>query len=366
MASPDCECLVIGAGVVGLACAAKMSDRCDTLLLEGEKRFGLHTSSRNSEVLHSGIYYPTGSLKARLSLLGNQKTRIFCKEMSIPCHEIGKYILALSADEVPTLNELFCQGKRNGVSGITRIEAGRLPDAPHLHPVAAGIWVPSAATIDSHRFMAALEQSALARRADIVYGAQVVQIEKQDCLYRITTQTRDVVSASKVINCSGLWAHETAAMAGIGEARHALRQYWCKGVYFKSSRIRNFPRLIYPIPPSDGQSLGIHLTVNTAGEVRFGPDAQFVNQVDYRFPSDRRSTFHREINRYMDVSAEELTADDCGIRAKLQGPEDGFRDFYIREEKDRGLGGFVNCLGIESPGLTSAMAIADYVANLLE
>lgn len=365
MANIDFDCVIIGAGVVGLACAARLSRERSVLVLEAERGFGRHTSSRNSEVLHSGIYYPSGSLKAALCLEGNALTKAHCRRYEVPFKEVGKYLVAVDEADVPRLNALFDQGIHNGVQGLRRLSGKELPQGLSLRPVKEALWVPSAGIIDSHRFMSSLERISLDQGGSLVYGSPVARIEPKQRQYEVFTDQGDRVICRHLVNCAGLHAHEAAALAGIDILGHKITQHWCKGIYFKTTRLGNYPHLIYPIPPADGQSLGIHLTVNIEGRIRFGPDTEFVSTIDYRFPVDRKEVFEAAIMRYLDLPGLNLQEDDCGIRAKLQGPGDPFRDFYIREESDKGLPGFINLLGIESPGLTSALAIAEMVHSLL-
>lgn len=365
MAPIDFDCLVIGAGVVGLACAATLGQTQSTLLLEAEERFGKHTSSRSSEVLHSGIYYPPGTLKAELCVEGNRLARPFFEEHGVPWKPLGKYVVAMDEAELPRLRTLQAQGLANGTTGLEWIDGADFRSDLRLQTPAAALWVPSTAILDSHRFMAALERLFMAQGGTVVYGAEVVGIRHEGDHFRLSTANGDQVTCQKLINCAGLNAHLVATRAGLDIDALGLRQHWCKGVYFKSRRLPDYPHLIYPIPPASGQSLGIHLTVNLAGEVRFGPDTEFIERIDYRFPEGRLDGFREAIARYLDLPLDDLAPDDTGIRAKLQGPGDLFRDFYIREESDQGLPGLVNCIGIESPGLTSALAIARRVNRLL-
>lgn len=357
--------LVIGAGAIGLAVGYELAKTDpDLVVVDKEKSFGRHTSSRNSEVIHAGHYYQPGSLKARLCVQGNAFLHDYLDEHAIPYRNTGKIIVATTFAEERILKNYLDTGAQNRCKGmklLTRDEVFKLE--PQVKCI-SGVYIPSSGIFDTHKFMQSLAGQIEERGSYIVYGMEVAQIRREEGKYLVSFANGEVFSCDQVINSAGLWAHEIAKMAGLDIKALGIEQHWCKGEYYKTSKIKGFDHLVYPVADPKGIYLGIHLTVNLAGEVRFGPNAYYVNEIDYHFDEHFMDEFHRAINRYLEISAEDLMPDDTGIRAKLQGPGDGFRDFYISEESRNGLPGFVNLIGMESPGLTASLAIAKYVEKL--
>lgn len=358
--------LIIGAGAIGLAIGYELSKtEPDLVIVDKESGFGRHTSCRNSEVIHAGHYYDPGSLKARFCVQGNALLYEYLEENSIPYKNTGKIIVATTLEEEYTLKNYIDAGTKNGCKGmklLTRDEVCQLE--PQVKCI-SGLFIPSSGIFDTHKYMQSLSDQIEAQGAFIVYGMEVTGISQLNGRYLVEFTNGEVFQCDQVINSAGLWSHEIAKMAGLDTEALGIEQHWCKGEYYKTSKINGFDHLVYPVADPRGIYLGIHLTVNLAGEVRFGPNAYYVDKIDYHFDEQFMDDFHRAINRYMEISAEDIMPDDTGIRAKLQGPDDGFRDFYIREESGEGLPGFVNLIGMESPGLTSSLAIALYVAKLI-
>jgi len=206
-------------------------------------------------------------------------------------------------------------------------------------------------------------QLAEQKDAFVVYDMEVTAIEKQDTGYVVEFANGEQFWCKYLINSAGLWSDKIAAMAGIEDEK--LKLHWCKGEYYKTNKISNINQLVYPLPDPQGIYLGIHLTINLNNEVRFGPSAYYTDQLSYKMDESAKPEFLAAINNYLSLEAVDLHLDDCGIRPKLQGPQDTFRDFYIAEETERGLPGFINLIGIESPGLTAALAIAEQVEGFL-
>jgi L-2-hydroxyglutarate oxidase LhgO len=359
---------VIGAGVIGLAIAAKISKDRKTVVVERHESFGKETSSRNSEVIHSGIYYPTGSLKALLCVEGNPLLYAYCQEHKIPHARLEKIIVAVNASEMDHLEKLHETGKRNGVTNLQWLDRQQVGELEPEVRCVAGLLSPSTGILDTHTYMSRLEQEAQTHGALVTYGAEVTRIEKSDNGYRITILPENYTFESgQVINAAGLCSDKVAAMAGMDIDQAGYRLYFCKGDYFRTSKPLNIKRLIYPVPAHDVRSLGTHLTKDLAGGTRFGPDAEYVQTITYTVDERKKHAFSQSIQAYLpSITAEDLQPDMAGMRPKLQGPSDGFKDFLIQEESSRGLPGWINLIGMESPGLTSSLAIAKRVAEILK
>jgi L-2-hydroxyglutarate oxidase LhgO len=368
---PDTEITVIGAGVVGLAVAARLApDHPDLVLLERNERPGMETSSRNSQVVHAGIYYPAGSLKAQLCVEGNERVYALCESHDIPHRRTGKLITATRDEELPTLDRILVSAARNGVA-LTRLSA---TEAHTLEPrirSAGALWSPTSGIVDAHGLMDHFLRKAAGAGAVLSTRAQVVGIEPAPGGYRIAVRQEgetDRLTTERVVNAAGLEADRIAELAGIDVAGAGYRQHWCKGSYF-SAATRCWglvSHLVYPVPSPE--SLGVHVVLDTGGRLRFGPDAEYLpdRTPDYRVDPTRRHGFGESARRLLpEVRDEDLEPDISGIRPKLQNKGEPVRDFVICEESGRGLPGFVNLIGIESPGLTAAPAIAERVARLL-
>jgi len=358
--------LIIGAGAVGLSIAKVLSvDFEDVVVVETENSFGRHTSSRNSEVIHSGIYYPQNSLKAKFCVEGEKLLYDFCQKNEIPFKNCGKLVVATSEDEIPNLQKLKENGERNGVQGLEIISGEKCLELEPQIKAVKGLFVPSTGIVDTHKLMQNLERVAEENDAFIVYEMEVVSIAKEVDCYSVHFANGEVFEANIVINSAGLFAENIAKMVGMKTKKHKMKIHWCKGEYYKTSKITNINHLVYPLPDPKGIYLGIHLTINMNDEVRFGPNAYYVNDINYAMNESSKPDFLKAINKYIAISEDDLHPDDTGIRAKLQGPKDGFRDFYIRDESDKGFEKFINLLGIESPGLTSCLAIAEYLKDIV-
>lgn len=360
------DVLIIGAGIVGLAVAEKLSRQLtDVVLVEKETTFGLHTSSRNSEVIHSGLYYPPGSLKAILCLRGAQLVYQFARANQIPYRQCGKIIVATRNSEIRELHRLKDNGSINGVQGLRILDRQECLDLePRIKAIKA-LWVPETGIINTHKLMQKLAGRSEDQGAILLYNMEATAIEFNQGRYHVRFGNGETFSTRILINAAGLFSEQVARMAGINTEETGLRIYWCKGEYYKTNHLTDISHLVYPVPDPDGIFLGIHLTINLNNEVRFGPNAYFVENVNYGMDERYKADFIRAVSRYLDLPPETLHLDDCGIRAKLQGPDCGFRDFYIKEESVRSLPGFINIMGIESPGLTSSLAIAELVEKLI-
>lgn len=367
----DVPLTVVGAGVVGLAVAARLAPRVpDLVVLERRERHGQETSSRNSEVVHAGMYYPPGSLKARLCVRGNALLYELCERVDVPHRRLGKLIVATSPDELPALERILENGRRNGVElrMLAQSEARALePNVPAL----AALHSPNTGIVSAHGLMDALLQEARAHGALLRSGAELVGIERLHGDYRLSVRhgaSTETFSSERVVNAAGLESDSVAALAGIDVDAAGYRLHWCKGSYFAvgAARAGLLRHLVYPVPGR--VSLGVHAVVDLEGRLRFGPDVEFLRErrLDYSVAEERRAAFGAAVRRLVPVIRdEELTPDISGIRPKLQGPGEPVRDFVIREEAERGLPGLVSLVGIESPGLTAALAIAEQVEELI-
>ncbi|MDY0150876.1 MAG: NAD(P)/FAD-dependent oxidoreductase [Candidatus Cloacimonas sp.] len=358
--------LVIGAGAIGLAIAYELSKQdSDLVVVEKESSFGKHTSSRNSEVIHAGHYYSPGSLKASLCVDGNKLLYSYLQENSLPHKNTGKIIVSTSPAEETVLQKYLELGTKNRCEGFRLISKDEVTELEPLAKCTSGLYIPSTGIFDTHQYMQSLASKIEEQDAFIVYGMEVETIRRENNKYIVQFLDGEIFQCEYLINSAGLWADQIAIIAGMDTKALNIEQHWCKGEYYKTTKIKGINHLVYPVADPKGVFLGIHLTINLAGEVRFGPNAFYLDKVDYHFEEGFFEEFYTSINRYIDVNRDDLMPDDTGIRPKLQGHAEGFRDFYIKEETANGLPGFINLIGMESPGLTASLAIAKYVASLL-
>lgn len=361
------DCVVIGAGIIGLAAARALASRGrEVVVLEAAAEIGMETSSRNSEVIHAGIYYPTGSLKARLCVAGKERLYRYCAEHHVGHLRLGKLIVACGPDEVPRLAALREKARANGVDDLeplSRQEARALEPALACE---AALISPSTGTIDSHGYMLALQSDGERAGAMIAFESPVEGGEIGEDGIRLRVGGRDpvVVDCAAVVNSAGLSAVSLAAsLAGFPQAR-LPRSYLSKGHYFALAGSCPFRHLIYPLPSQGG--LGVHLTLDLAGRARFGPDVRWVTEKDYDVPAERAARFAESIKRFWpELPEDALQPAYAGIRPKLHGPDETFADFCIQGPEAHGIEGLVNLFGIESPGLTASLAIAEEVAGRL-
>jgi L-2-hydroxyglutarate oxidase LhgO len=367
----DTPLTVVGAGVVGLAVAARLAPRFPGLvILERRERHGMETSSRNSEVVHAGMYYPTGSSKGRLCVRGRQLLYERCQRLGIPHARIGKLIVATASDETAELERLLALGRASGVE-LRMLSRGECQALEPAVPAWAGLFSPSTGILSAHGVMDSYLEEARRHGALLQMQAELVGIEHRGADFRLTVRTPaglEALTSERVVNAAGLEADTVAALAGIDVARAGYRQHWCKGRYFAVSgrKARLLSRLVYPVPTRE--SLGVHAVLGLDGRLRFGPDLEYLadRSLDYRVEESYRGAFAAAVRPLVPaIEASDLSPDIAGIRAKLQGPGEGFRDFVVAEESGRGLPGLVSLLGIDSPGLTSSPAIAEEVERRL-
>jgi L-2-hydroxyglutarate oxidase LhgO len=359
------DCVVIGAGVVGLAVARSMAQRgMETILLESAGEIGSGTSSRNSEVIHAGIYYPAGSLKARLCRAGRDLLYDYCNERGVEHRRCGKLIVAVSEHERDALERIAAAARANGVTDLgwlTRAEARALE--PELECRFA-LHSPSTGIVDSHGLMVALLGDFQAAGGILALRSAVSGGVRGPDGIRLLIDSDTELQARNVINCAGL--HAQAVAGGVdGVAAHSIPPlYLAKGNYYVLRGKCPFSRLIYPAPEAAG--LGTHLTLDLGGQGRFGPDVEWIERIDYAVDPRRAELFYDAIRTYWPALADGALAPGyAGIRPKLQARGGPPADFLVQGSEIHGVAGLVNLFGIESPGLTAALALAEHVAHLV-
>jgi L-2-hydroxyglutarate oxidase LhgO len=368
----DVDTLIIGAGAVGLACAATLAARGDSVIVVEQHALpGQETSSRNSGVIHAGLYYPRDSWKARMCVRGRELLYARAARRGIAHKKLGKLVIATESEEIPRLEALAKTAAANGAPGLCWLERAEVAKLePHVRAQAA-LLSPETGIVDAHELMADYRAEAAAHGAELVFHTRVLGIERRQDDYKVDTlQTvsaeRTSISARSVVNAAGLAASDVAALAGVPVAQLGYVQQLCKGDYFQvSGRIaRLLSHLVYPMPVHAG--LGVHLTFDTGGQLRAGPDTEYIDVPNYHVDPGKRVAFHAAVSRYLPmVELDDFTPDYAGLRPKLQGPGEPFRDFVIEESARHGLPRLVSLIGIESPGLTASEAIAQQVRELL-
>ena len=366
------DIVIIGAGVVGLSTACEVAGKNrDVILIEKHDSFGKETSSRNSEVIHSGIYYSPGSLKARLCLEGNKLLYEICKENGIPCKPLGKLIVATDEKEIKNAETLVENGRKNGIDNIIIMSSEDVSKMePHVNAMAA-IFVPSAGIIDSHCLMKYFESRAKSNGVMITYGSEVKEIEKTSQGYRIGIQETNGNSFSFLteilINSAGLSALNIARLCGIDTEKAGYCIYYYKGEYFKIGRGKHklTNRLIYPLPPKTGY-VGIHTVPDIQGMVKLGPCNYFTETIDYDMDESNKEFCYESVKTFLPfLELQDLEPDMTGIQPKVQKQGEQEKDFIIVHEEEKGFPGLINVIGIESPGLTASPAIGRLVANMI-
>jgi len=357
---------VIGAGVVGLGVARALARAGrEVFVLESERFAGSHSSSRNSEVIHAGIYYPPGSLKARLCVEGNRALYRYCAEQGIPHARIGKLIVATAEEEVPALGQLKANAEANGVTDLVLLSQAEVRELEPEVSCVRGLLSPSTGIIDSHALMAALRRDAEAAGAQIALATPVVSGRVCPEGVELLAGLGEPFAARfrLVVNCAGPWAQEVARrIEGVPPAS-IPPQHFAKGHYFLMAGRAPFRHLVYPVPVPGG--LGTHLTLDLAGVARFGPDVQWTDRVEYSFDESRAPGFYQAIRRYYPGLPDgSLTPGFTGVRAKTAPAGAAASDFQVQGPAEHGVPGLVNLYGIESPGLTSVLALSEHVRRV--
>jgi L-2-hydroxyglutarate oxidase LhgO len=366
---------IIGAGVVGLAVAAQLSEtQKGILILERNPGFGQETSSRNSEVIHAGIYYARDSLKARLCVEGNRLLYRMCVQGRIPHRRCGKLIVATETEEEGILASIRQQARDNGAEDLEMLSRSQIQALEPNVKATAALFSPSTGIIHSHRLMRHYAARANKNGAQLVPHTTVTRVERSGHEgYRVHVVYRDgkteAFNSRRIVNCAGLDADRIAASMGIDIDACGYRLHFWKGEYFSLDVPQGFiRRLVYPVPQANHVGLGVHATIDLSDRVKLGPNATYLpdNTIDYSVDPAGRQAFYQAAVRYLSgIVPEQLNPEMAGLRPKLQKPGDPARDFIIEEESAKGLPGVVNLIGIESPGLTASPAIARYVEGLI-
>ncbi|WP_137893997.1 NAD(P)/FAD-dependent oxidoreductase [Ramlibacter sp. 2FC] len=360
------DVVVVGAGVVGLAVARALAlQGREVMVLEAADAIGTGTSSRNSEVIHAGIYYPQGSLKAQLCVRGKELLYAYCAERAIAHRRCGKLIVATSEAQRPQLAEIRAKAAANGVPDLAPLtREAALALEPQLECVAA-LHSPSTGIVDSHALMLSLLGDLEHAGGLLALNSPLRSARVEGAAIVLTAEDGTELAARSLVNAAGLRATDLARRFAGLDPRHVPRAHYAKGNYFSLSGRSPFQRLIYPVPEAAG--LGVHLTLDLGGQAKFGPDVQWVDRPDDLVVDPARGqAFYAEVRRYWPGLPDgALLPGYAGIRPKISGPGQPAADFLIQGPREHGVPGLVNLFGIESPGLTSCLAIGEYVGELL-
>lgn len=362
---------VVGAGVVGLAVASRLAAAGhEVIILDREPDFGQGVSSRNSEVIHAGIYYPAGSLKARMCVEGKHKLYEYCESHGVAHARCGKLIVATEPDEEGALEDILGKAHANGVHDLEYWDSAQIEkEEPHVKGTRA-LFSPSTGIVSSHELMQAylgdldshggmFVGQTTVLGADLDSGLFVLRCDSEGTPYEFSCRT--------LVNSAALGAQKVAAGFSFLDQDTVPPLYYCKGNYFTLSGGSPFKRLIYPVPEKSGAGLGVHATIDLGGQVKFGPDVEYIAEEDYDVSTSREADYYESVRRYFpSLEDGQLVPGYVGIRPKLQGPGDPVADFVIQDESVHHIPNLVQLFGIESPGLTSSLAIADEVCHSLD
>jgi len=361
------QCTVVGAGVVGLAIAKTLAEEgLEVLLLEAEDSFGTHTSSRNSEVIHAGIYYPTGSLKAKFCVEGKRKLYQYCADRNIPHKNLGKLIVATDETEVSLVKNYLDKAKANGVTDLYWLNQSEVAKLEPAVQSVGAVYSPSTGIIDSHTLMQTFLGDAENAGTITAYRTPLETATVRSDGFEVKTGGMEPIKfrTDYLINCGGLRATEIARSITGLDQKYIPLAYYAKAHYYSLPGSRPFSHLIYPVAHKN--YLGVHVTLDIAGDIRFGPDLEWIDGIDYSFDESREIKFYEAIKRYWpEIKEGQLQPGYTGVRPKISGPTEVAADFKIDGPGTHGILGLVNLFGIESPGLTSSLAIAEHVGSLL-
>ena len=357
------DVVVIGAGVVGIACARALAlAGREVLLLESESGFGTGVSSRNSEVIHAGLYYPNGSSKARHCVAGRQLLYDYCTQRGIPFRRCGKLLVATEASQIAQIDKLLANAAGNGVDDLTLLDAAEARSIEPALRCTAALLSPSSGILDSHAYMLSLLGDFENAGGTVVFNTPVTggRIDRDGVIVHV--QGADPVHARLVVNCAALGAQAVAHSIEGFPAAHIPQLRYARGNYFAISGRSPFSHLIYPLPEAAG--LGVHLTIDMGGQAKFGPDVEWIDQPDYSVDATLADAFYREIMKYWPgIKDHALQPAYAGIRPKINGPNEAAADFHIAGRETHGVHGIINLFGIESPGLTGSLSIAQEIAD---
>ena len=359
------QTIVIGAGVIGLAIAREAAHQGhDVLVVEQHPHFGEETSSRNSEVIHAGIYYPAGSLKAKLCVEGRDLLYQYCSGHNVPHKRLGKLIVATNQDELAVLRKIQAKAAANAVNDLKSISAAEAMEMEPALSCVGALLSPSTGIIDTHQYMLSLVGQIEDCGGAIAYRTSFQSAAATSYGFEVRCD-ETVIKCKNLINAGGLHAQTIAHAINGLDPKYIPERYLTKGNYFTMHKPSPFKHLIYPVPNT--ASLGVHVTLDLAGQIRFGPDQEWINDLNYDVDPTRAAAFYDAIrNYYPDLSNGSLIPAYAGIRPKIQGPNDPMRDFDIRGPKAHEISGLVTLTGMESPGLTASLAIAKHVMALLK
>lgn len=362
------ECIVVGAGVIGLAVARALAlSGREVIVLEATSAIGTGVSSRNSGVIHAGIYYPRDSVKARVCVAGKHALYDYCESHGVPYRRTGKLIVATDEAQIPNLKAIQARGMENGVTDLRYLDAAQ---AARLEPevrAAAAVLSPSTGIIDVHAYMLALQGDAEGAGAVLAFNTpfEAGRIDDGGLTVAAGGGQPMRLRCRRLVNCAGLGAQDVAHALESFPAEHVPRRYLAKGNYFALSGSSPFRHLIYPMP--DGAWLGLHSTLDLGGRCKFGPDIHWVETIDYDVEEARVGVFYESVRRYWPALPDgALVPDYTGIRPKLYAEHEPARDFLLQPSAVHGVPGVINLFGIESPGLTSSLAIADEVRGFID
>lgn len=363
----EVDCIIVGGGVVGLAIARSLAlSGREPIIVEAEKQIGMGTSSRNSEVIHAGLYYPEGSLKAALCVRGKQLLYEYCEARGVPHRRCGKILIASSEAQVAGLDGIVRSAAAAGVEDLVSLDRAALQRLePALHGD-RGLFSPSTGIVDSHALMLALQGEAEAHGAQTALASGVRSLDADGPMIRLTLDGEDAASLRTplLINAAGLGAQALARSLATLRPDLVPALHYAKGRYFMLAGRAPFSHLVYPLPEAGG--LGVHLTLDMAGAARFGPDVEWVDRLDYTVDPTGADTFYAAIRRYWPGLPDgALSPGYAGIRPKISGPGEPAADFVIQGPEDHGVDGLINLFGIESPGLTASLAIGEHVAAMV-
>ena len=362
------DAIVVGAGVVGLAIAAKLSQYLPkVLIIDKHHHYGQETSSRNSEVIHAGIYYPKGSLKAKCCVRGKAALYQYCQQRHIPYQRLGKLLVAHDTAQEYCLEKTLAIAQSNGVDDLHWQTAKQLKQIEPALSASVALLSPSTGIIDVHSYMQSLIADIEHHQGMFVGNTQMIRAEPNQqgfCVDLLSGHENMQLNCQYLINSGGLHSTEVAELITGLAAAYIPTLHWCRGHYFSYSGKSPFKHLIYPVPEAHG--LGIHASLDVGGQLKFGPDTQYVDRLDYHVDLALRDKFYEAVKLYFPaLEIERLQPAYAGIRPKLQGPNDSVMDFSIQGEQCHHIPGLINLFGIDSPGLTSSLAIAEHVSQIL-
>jgi len=367
----EVKIVIIGAGVIGLGIASKLSEFIsDIVVIEKNDSYGQETSSRNSEVIHAGLYYPPNSLKAKTCLEGRRLLYEICAKNGIPYRKTAKLVISFNQEGSDKIRKIYENARNRGVTNLDFLTSSAIKKLEPSLVAKEGFLSRETGILDTHSLMKFLYNQAKSYGVTFAFSTQVIGIDKRGSGYQVTVKEPSgdnfTLKSPTIINAAGLCSDKIAQMAGINIDKYSYKLYYCRGQYFRIKNPSKFSikRLVYP--PPTAVDLGIHITPDLSGGLRLGPDAKYISEISYAISDNDKVHFYKSIRNFLPkLKLEDLIPDTVGIRPKLQKETEDFRDFVISEESQKGFKGFVNLIGIESPGFTACLSIAEIVKNIL-